>query len=264
MTDGSNTQLLRMLATPSAGLAWQEFLARHTPLMLSVIRQYQHQEQRVHDCYIFVCEKLTDDGFRRLRSWRRQGKTRFSTWLRAVVSNLCVDWHRQEFGRQRPFRSLSDLSDLELRVYHLRFEQGASLSDCLQAIAGEHPLVSEMELAGIIRQLNLTLTPRQHWLLSTRKRVAVSVDEPEVRREASMVEKSLDETEHHAVSSEEQQRLEEALRQLPTVQRLVLRLRFQQELTLKETAWAAGLEDEFKARYLISKALKQLNTLLSD
>ena len=64
-----------------------------------------------------------------------------------------------------------------------------------------------------------------------------------------MVEGQADETERHVVSSEERQRLEQAIRQLPTIQRLVLRLRFQQELTLKETAWAAGLEDEFKARY---------------
>lgn len=264
MTDGSNTKLLRMLGTPAAGTAWQEFLARHTPLMLSVIRQYQHQEQRIHDCYIYVCEKLADDRFRRLRSWRRQGQTRFSTWLRAVVSNLCVDWHRQDFGRHRPFRSLSELSDLELRVYHLRFEQNASLSDCLEAIAIEYPEVSEMELAGMIRQLSRTLTSRQRWLLSTRKRVAVSVDERDIRREASMVEGQADETERHVVSSEERQRLEQAIRQLPTIQRLVLRLRFQQELTLKETAWAAGLEDEFKARYLVSKALKRLNALLSN
>jgi RNA polymerase sigma factor (sigma-70 family) len=264
MTDGSNDKILRDLGTPSAGAAWQDFLARHTALMLSVIRQHQHQEQRIHDCYIFVCEKLADNRFRRLRSWRRQGKTRFTTWLRAVISNLCVDWHRQEFGRQRPFRSLSELSDLEVRVYRLRFEQGASLSECMQAIAVEYPGVSEMELAGMIRELNRTLTPRQHWILSTHRRIAVSVDDPEVRREASIVEGNGDETAGHAVSEEEKQRLDQAIRQLPTVQRLVLRLRFQQGLTLKETAWAAGLEDEFKARYVVSKALKQLNALLSD
>ena len=264
MQDWSSEKLLRKLGSSVAGEAWSEFLRRFTPVIISVIRQFQHDEQRIHDCYLFVCEKLVDNRFRRLRVWRRQENYRFSTWLRAIVSNLCIDWHRAECGRQRPFRTLSDLTELEHRIYRMRFERNLSLRECFEAIAIEYPEMTELELAGIIRQINRTLTPRQHWIISSRQRATVSIDETEARREASISNGSENSPELSAAREEEQARLESAMQQLPAGQRLVLRLRFQQGLTLREVARAAGLDDEFKARYQVHLALDHLNRLLKN
>lgn len=264
MQSWSSEKLLRKLGSSSAGVAWTEFLRRFTPVMISVIRQFQHEEQRIHDCYLFVCEKLVDNRFRRLRAWRRQDNYRFSTWLRAIVSNLCIDWHRAEYGRLRPFRTLSDLTELEHRIYRLRFERNQSLRECLETIVVDYPRMTELELAGIIRQINRTLTPRQHWIISTRKRVTVSIDDTEGRREASVTGSNGDSPEESASREEEETRLEAAMQQLPAMQRLVLRLRFQQGLTLREVARASGLKDEFKARYQVHLALDHLNQILKN
>ena len=84
MQDMADDNLLQQLGTASAGAAWTAFLHRFTPLIAGVARQYPHDEQSLHDCYLFICEKLMDDDFRRLRAWRPHGNLHFSTWLRAI------------------------------------------------------------------------------------------------------------------------------------------------------------------------------------
>lgn len=260
----SNDQLLQRLATPAAGEAWKLFLRRHTSLIVSVARQYHHDEQRLRDCYLFVCEKLCDDGFRRLRAYSPVGGAQFATWLRAVVGRLCVDWLRSEFGRQRRFRAIAELPELEQQVYAHRFEQGLSIPACYEAISAKFPQVTEVQLASVIRHLNRQLTPRQHWLLATRNRTALSIDEPEVRREASLARGGDDDPESRAAAEQQQARLEAALEQLDSQQRLLVKLRYQQGLTLQEVARLAGLKDPFHARYLVQQALLRLQSLLRD
>ena len=264
MNSWTDEKLLKKLGTSRAGIAWKVFLDKYSAVILSVAKQYQHDQQNILDCYLYVCEKLTDDQFRRLRAWRRQGDVRFSSWLRAVVTNLCVDWHRSENGRHRQFRSIAELSDLERLVYKLRFEQGASIQGCYAAVSGSYPELTEIELTGIIRALNRQLTPRQHWIMATRKRALVSFDDAMVRREVSLTSTNIDNPEEGAASDQEQQHLEAAMNLLTAKQSLILKLRYQQGLTLKEVAQLAGFEDPFKARYQIRLALDRLKELLRD
>lgn len=264
MSEGSAEQLLHRLGTAEAGLAWKEFLHAHSGLLLGVARQFVRDRQSLHDCFLFICEKLVDDDFRRLRAWHRKEHVRFSTWLRAVAANLCVDWHRAEFGRPRPFRSIADLPELERLVYTHRFEFGGSFRECFEAVAIRYPSLSELELAAIIRRINRILTPQQHWALATRKHVALSFDEPDVQREAEMVVDRVETPEQAALGGERHARLQAALGRLSPHQRLLLKLRYQQGLSLREVASLAGYDDLFKARYQVRLALEQLQALLAD
>lgn len=264
MHDMADEKVLEQLGTASAGAAWAVFLRRHTPLILAVARQYERDEQALHDCYLFVCEKLSDQGFRRLRTWRKRDKVRFTTWLRAVVANLCVDWHRSVQGRFRPVSTIAGLSALERLVYQHRFELGASIRECHEAVRVMHPQLTELDLAVIIRRLNRLLTPQQHWMLATRRRVAVSMDDDAVRQEADQVLDSQQSPEHQATEGEQLQRLGAALRQLSPRQQLMLKLRFQQGLSLQEVARLTGHADLQKARYQLRLALDRLRELLAD
>lgn len=264
MRDGSTEHLLHQLGTPMAGEAWAQFLRNHTPTIVSVARQYQRDKQHLHDCYLYVCEKLVDNEFRRLRAWERKKNVRFSSWLRAVVANLCVDWHRSEFGRRRPFRSIEELPELDRLAYTHRFEYGANFRECYEAVAIRHPQVTELELAAIIRRINRILTPQQQWAIATRRRVAMSFEDAEVRREASLAHSEGGTPEDHTVGDEEQARLRVAMQRLTTQQRLLLKLRYQQGMSLKQVARLSGFDDPFKARYQIEKALEQLRLLLVE
>ena len=259
----SNDQLLQRLATPAAGEAWKQFLRRHTPLIVSVTRQYHHDEQRLRDCYLFVCERLCDDGFRRLRAYRQAEGAQFATWLRAVVGHLCVDWLRSEHGRQRPLRAITGLPELERQVYALRFEQGLTIPACYQALSAHFPEVTEVQLAAVVRRISAALTPRQRWLLATRNKPVLSLEEPEVRREAELAVDGND-PERCAADEEQQARLEAALQELEPRQRLLLKLRYQEGRTLQEVARLAGLQNPFRVRYLVQQALQRLQSLLHE
>jgi RNA polymerase sigma factor (sigma-70 family) len=263
MPDESIRHLLHQLGTRSAGDAWSAFLKRYTPLIISVAQQYRRSDQDLHDCYLYICERLIDDRFRRLRSWRRKEMVRFDSWLRAIVANLCIDWHRSVHGRRRPFQSIAELPERERLVYTHRFEYGASFSETIEAVSVSYPELTELEVASMIREINRLLTPQQHWALSARRRASVSVDDREIRHELSLHHGS-DTPEDHADKDQQRSQVQAALKRLPPGQRVLLKLRYQENLSLKEVARLAGLDDAYKARYQIQLALEALQRLLSD
>ena len=117
MSDDTVTDLLERLSSGRVDAAWSEFLARYSPLIMHVIRRHDADDDRATECFNHVCGALSDDGFRRLLSFRPDGPARFKTWLMAVVSNLCVDWRRKEQGRVRPPQCVSRLPELDQQVY---------------------------------------------------------------------------------------------------------------------------------------------------
>src|SRR6478609_92717 len=81
-------------------LAWSHFLSEHSGLIYHVIRHFESDPDEAADVFQFVCERLIENRARRLRKFKGEGAATFATWLRAVVRNLCIDWHRQRFGRR--------------------------------------------------------------------------------------------------------------------------------------------------------------------
>lgn len=264
MRDMADENLLEQLGTASAGAAWAAFLRRHSPLVMGVARQHQRDEQPLHDCYLYVCEKLVDEDFRRLRAWRPREGLQFTSWLRAVVANLCVDWYRGVQGRQRPFSSVTHLPGLDRLVYTHRFELDESLHECHEAVAMAYPHLTELDVAAIIRRLNCLLTPQQHWRLANRRRQAVTLEDAESWHEAALTTDAQATPEECAAADQQQLRLASAMRQLPGHQQLLLKLRYQQGLSLKEVARLTGHEDLQQARYQIRLALERLQALLSN
>src|SRR5205814_9688368 len=106
-----NKILKQLRSEPEA--AWTLFLHEYASLILQVVRHFERNSDQASDCFQFICERLCEDRCRRLRKFKPKGAATFSTWLRAVVRNLCLDWHRKQFGRRRVFRSISRLSDLD-------------------------------------------------------------------------------------------------------------------------------------------------------
>ena len=119
MSDETVTDLLERLSSGRVGAAWSEFLEQYSPLIMQVIRRHDADHERARECFTYVCGALSDDGFRRLLSFRPDGPARFKTWLMAVVSNLCVDWRRKQQGRIRPGPSVLNLPDLDHHAVRL-------------------------------------------------------------------------------------------------------------------------------------------------
>jgi RNA polymerase sigma factor (sigma-70 family) len=260
--DEQARDLIARLQSRHAGVAWQQFLDRYSSTLMHIVGQYDVNPEQINDCYIFVCEGLCDNHFRRLLSFKPEGSASFRGWLKVVVANLCIDYKRRENGRMRPFRSIEELPPLEQQVFRYKFQQGMSLPACLAMLEPSFPGLNEFQLATAVRRIHGALSPRQQWLLSVRRPRMVSLngdlDEPNVE--------PADQSpgpETRGIMEQENERLEWALAQLNPLQRMLLKLRYQQDLTLKEAARLTRLGDPFKARREIQKALQRLEFLLT-
>jgi RNA polymerase sigma factor (sigma-70 family) len=265
MSDEAVTELLERLSSGSGEATWSEFLARYSPLIQHVIRRHDADDDRTTECFIHVCGGLSDDGFRRLRSFRPDGPARFKTWLMAVVSNLCVDWHRKEQGRVRPLRCVSRLPALEQQVCRCMYVRGMSRAQCVEALAPRFPELTEATVSEINAKLFALLTPQQRWQLSARtlalKPVVYGV-EPDDDDPALQVANPGPGPDDLAEGLQEQRQLQDALAKLPAEQRLLLRLRYEQNLTLAEVARLTGQPDPFRANRRIQAALDALAVLM--
>lgn len=109
--------ILHRLNSSDAGPAWAEFLDHYSGLIMKTARQFEYRQGRGNECFLFVCEKLVDDGFRRLLKYNTSSPCMFRSWLGAVVFNLCVDWHRHEYGRATMLPAISALPAFDQTVY---------------------------------------------------------------------------------------------------------------------------------------------------
>ncbi len=265
MSDDTVTDLLERLSSGRVDAAWSEFLARYSPLIKRLIRRHYADDDHATECFIHVCGALSDDGFRRLRSFRPDGPARFKTWLMAVVANLCVDWRRKEQGRVRAPQCVSRLPELEQQVYRCIFVHRMSRAHCLEALASRFPELTEVTVAEINARLFALLTPQQRWQMSLRpsapKQVAASAgsedDDPTWQLATSGPG-----PDDLAAELQQQRRLQDALSKLPAEQRLLLRLRYEQALSLAEVARLTGQPDPFRANRQIQAALGTLADLM--
>jgi RNA polymerase sigma factor (sigma-70 family) len=200
-----------------------------------------------------------------LLSYRPDGPARFKTWLMAVVSNLCVDWKRKEQGRLRPPRCVSHLPELDQQVYRCIYVRGMSRTWCVQALAPRFPGLTEATVSEINARLFELLTPQQRWQLSARTPAPKPIPRgagPEEEDAAWQVATPGPGPDELTEELQQQRRLQDALAKLPVEQRLLLRLRYEQNLTLVEVARLTGQSDPFRANRRIQAALDALADLM--
>ncbi len=92
--------LLQAVDPPTRDQAWRELVDGHSRLLLKVASNGRGDYDSTMDRYAFVLDKLREDDYRRLRSYR-PSRARFSTWLVVVARRLCTDFERERYGRVR-------------------------------------------------------------------------------------------------------------------------------------------------------------------
>lgn len=262
MADETVTELLEQLSAAGVDAAWTEFLARYASLIKRVICRHELDDERAVECYDYVCGALSDDGFRRLLSFREEGPARFRTWLLAVVSNLAVDWRRKNRGRARPPQCVVRLPDLDRQVYHYIYERRVSRARCLEILEPRFPGLTPVAVSEINARLFTLLTPQQRWHLSAKPQAcqALTCNAVPDDDDDPTLQVAADEPGPEALVAETQdrRRLQQALARLPADQRLLLRLRYEQGLTLAEVARLTGQRDPFRANRRILAAIEAL------
>lgn len=92
-------RLLEAVDEPTRETAWASFVAEYSRLLIYVTRRVTPDHDSAMDAYAFVLEKLRENEMRRLRGYAADGRGKFTTWLVVVSRRLCLDFHRQRYGR---------------------------------------------------------------------------------------------------------------------------------------------------------------------
>jgi RNA polymerase sigma factor (sigma-70 family) len=256
----SITAILPGLNSVDAGPAWAAFIDRYSGQIMNAVRQFEFEHDRAHECFLYVCEALSDNGFRRLLAFNTGGSARFRTWLGTVVFHLCVDWHRREFGRAQMLPAISALPAFDQSVYHLYFEQGLKKEGCFQTLRDEFPDLTVRQLSTSIKRVYGTLTPRQRWKLSLKRGQRTGGASESIDIDILPAGDPSPDQQLQAVR--ERELIEEALQQLTSDQRLVLKLKYRQGLTLKDITRIMRLGNLSRTKRLLDRALAALSDQL--
>jgi RNA polymerase sigma factor (sigma-70 family) len=248
--------ILHRLNSSDAGSAWSEFLDLYSGLIMKTACQFEYQQDGSNECFLFVCEKLVDEGFRRLLKYNTSSRCKFRTWLGTIVFNLCVDWHRREYGRTTLLPAISALPAFDRTVHQLAIEQGMDKETIFQTLQADFPdLTREILVSSIIRVYTL-LTPRQRWQITVRNRRRKQADKDRGNKQLEFLPDPGIGPEQDAQKQQDLERLKWALNQLPSSQRLILSLRFQEGLSLKKIAELNQLGNTSRAWRQLQAALK--------
>ena len=162
--------------TPSGvDVAWADFVAVYSRLLLHVARAVTSDRDAAMDAYAYVLERLREDDLRRLRTYQAHRRIKFTTWLVTVVRRLCHDWYRQRFGRVRVESSDSAKAALEHRrrlatlVSEAGLDAGADLVDARsEENGGPEGNLRAIELSEALEDALATLAPADQVLLRLR------------------------------------------------------------------------------------------------
>ncbi|HET8622561.1 MAG TPA: sigma-70 family RNA polymerase sigma factor [Gemmatimonadales bacterium] len=95
------TRLLDATDETTRQAAWSSLVKAYSRLLLHFAHALGGDHDTAMDRYVFMLERLSQDDFRRLRTYRCEGAARFSTWLGTVARRLCIDYQRSRYGRTR-------------------------------------------------------------------------------------------------------------------------------------------------------------------
>ena len=258
-------ELLQRLRSPDPLPAWREFLDEYSPILYKAASACTTDTDAAADCYVSICEQLADNSFRRLQKFQPDGRASFTTWLWVVARNLCFDWHRKRTGRFRPFRSIQRLSRLELEIYTCRFERGLSHEQTLEQLLPGSPGLDLVQLSKLEKHVESSLTSRHRWLLSTRSHpvggaasVMTDGDEPDI----DQIPDGRSDQEDLLLKEQERAQIRKSVAALPKFERLLVQLRFEEDLSLAEIASLTGLGDAQRVHRQITAALKKIRAAL--
>lgn len=150
-------------------MAWKSFLETHSRLLLHTARTLGRDYDAAMDAYAYLLEQLHRDEFRRLRAYRPDGRTKFTTWLVVVTRRLCLDHFRERYGRPPAAGAQSPARAVRRQLVDLLVDQLDPSGQGDPAAAGDPEtqlLTSELSrsLSGALEELD----PSDRFLLTLR------------------------------------------------------------------------------------------------
>ncbi len=214
------------MANISTGSARQQ-LETHIDLIEEVVR-WTCRRQRLSldeadEFRSIVFLKLVQDDYAVLRKFR--GKSKLRTYLTTVIQRLALDFRNQRWGKWRPSAAARRLGGAALQLETLVSRDNRMLEEAIEILSTNHQIgLSRDELERISTQLPIRRA-RREWVGLTADLCAKErTDEALWRREG------------HRRRASVSRKLDRLLSALPTEDRLILKLRFEEGLKICQIA----------------------------
>jgi RNA polymerase sigma factor (sigma-70 family) len=157
----SGKKLIQLLQENS-DKAWDVVLRDYNDYIYTIIRKYVYRkagedqdayQDQIMDTYLYIFEKLSEDNYRRLRSFR--GDCKFTTWLTTVCRNLCLDYLAPP-EMPAPIKRLSEVHQI---AFDLFYRKEYSHSECFGILTINHGFqLSYGEFLHVMDEINATFT----------------------------------------------------------------------------------------------------------
>ncbi len=241
-----NDQELLTLFSSRPDQAWPCFLDRHTETILRHLRRLGFSGDDAMDRFVYICERLAEDGCRRLRTVTFAGRDGdLAPWLNTVVERLAVNWAWSTDGRRRLLRPIERLHTLDQRVFALHFWQGLPPAAIEERLKAEHTPTELPDVLDALARVLDVLSPNKLWrlvagLARRRAPASFSIDD---YGDSFVAEPAApgEDAETALLRAESEMQLDQALSVLEPRERLIVQLRFEEALTFKEIGTLLGI-----------------------
>lgn len=168
----------------TANSAWNSFLSSYGDLILRTARSVNRDHDAAMDAYTHVLERLRADDFARLRKFSGGDQDNLSRWLVVVSRRMCMDLHRQRYGRPR--EHTSERERLARKRLADELWEKRKPPDLPDSKAGDPEMdLRRGELAAALREALVDLAPDEQLLVALRfdnqlsaRRIAEILDFP--------------------------------------------------------------------------------------
>lgn len=233
---------------------YQRLLLDHLDLVDQIVRtigRRRHLSATERDDFAsFVNLRLVDDNYAILRKFQKRSS--LWTYLATVIERLSLDFCAEKWGRWRPSAMAERLGHVAILLERLVTRDSHTIEEAIELVRTNHNVaLSDAELRKIWDQL------------------PVRVRTTEVSEEAAASVSSNDSSESRIEDADRRERIERLQRalasafdQLAAQDRVIIALRFDQDLSMVEIAKLTGSSVPTLHRRL-DKSVKQLRLALT-
>ncbi len=233
---------------------YQRLLLDHLDLIDQIVRRVGRRRHlsgaEREDLASFVHLKLVDDNYAILRKF--QSRSSLWTYLVAVIERLSLDFCAEKWGRWRPSAMAERLGPVAVMLERLVTRDLHTVDEAVEILRTNHDVeLSDAALRELWEQLpqrvrNTEVGEEAADELSSSERAEVAIDDDDRRKSIEKL----------------QQSLQAAFAQLPPQDRVLIALRFDQDLSMVEIAELTGSSVPTLHRRL-DRSMKQLRQALA-
>jgi RNA polymerase sigma factor (sigma-70 family) len=232
---------------------YQRLLLEHLALIDQIVRttgRRRHLSREQEDFAGYVRLRLIEDDYAVLRKF--QGRSTLRTYLIAVIERLSLDYCVERWGRWRPSAAAERLGPVAILLERLTHRDGHTLEEALEIISIDRAAAtSPGELRDIWAQLPTRLTTSE---VAEDAAATVSSDQT--------AEQNVEDTERRTSIVRLERTLKAAFESIPDQDRVMLGLRYGQDLPIVEIARLTGISVPTLHRRL-DRTIKELRRALT-